>query len=93
MTSSETLQANRILSAKSRSTTPQEHAKEATRIAKLRHKAEDSVNQLVVDHTAMELAQSMTTLVAAGRYDAISADTRPPPGHRRPAPVGDRPNW
>lgn len=81
VTSFETLQANRILSAKGRTITPEQHAKETTRIAKLRHQAEDSVTELAVDQQAMKLARSMSDLMAVQRYDAITQKIQDAPAN------------
>ncbi|WP_188539246.1 hypothetical protein [Kocuria dechangensis] len=81
VTSFETLQANRILSAKGRTITPEQQAKETTRIAKLRHRAEDSVTELAVDQQAMKLAHSMSDLIAVQRYDAITKKIQDAPAN------------
>ena len=76
VTSFETLQANRILSAKGRVVSPEQHQKEAGRIAKLRHKAEDSVNEMLVNRTSLQLAQSLLPLVVLGQYATVTKSIR-----------------
>lgn len=72
VTSFETLQANRILSAKGRTISSDQHAKEAGRIAELRHEAEDSVNEMIIDQQAMKLAQSLVPLVISAKYAEVT---------------------
>ena len=76
VTSFETLQANRILSAKGRVISPEQHQQEAKRIAGLRHEAEDSLNEMMVDRQASAIAQSLVPLVTSGRYATVTATIR-----------------
>ncbi len=76
VTSFETLQADRILSAKGRVITPEQHAKDASRIAGLRHRAEDSVNEMIVNNQALKIAQSLVPLVVSGQYAAVTTTIR-----------------
>ena len=46
------------------------------RIAKLRHKAEDSVNEMMVNRTLLQLAQSLLPLAVSGQYATVTKSIR-----------------
>ena len=76
VTSFEALQADRILAARSRWMSADEHDKAVRRIAALRYHAEDSAGQMAANELALNAATSLATLAAGRRYDEVTAILR-----------------
>ena len=64
------------MAARDRWMSADEHDKAVRRIAALRHHAEDSSTQILVDELAMQVATSLASFAGAGRYDEITTILR-----------------
>jgi hypothetical protein len=76
VTSFEALQADRILAARSRWMSADEHDKAVRRIAALRYHAEDTAGQIVANELALKAATSLATFAVGRRYDEVTTILR-----------------
>ena len=73
VTAYETAMADRVLSAKAAHRGAQPFHAEVDRIARLRHRAEDSAGQLAVNVKAQQLAAALDEQLAKGQYRQVGA--------------------